>query len=296
VVVPRHTPACFWLEVQIIVAIHDVIDLNRRNVAERDRLHSSAHRSPWSRAMRGVFRTDAENCVGKNLEQIFVSNPSSVEIKLENFPKYVRRQHLKRFLAMYELFKMVLPVKGSVVECGVYEGFGLMAWAKLSTILEPENLTRRIYGFDTFEGFPAVSERDRSNTAYPSVKGDLGCESYDELIQLIQEYDRDRFLGHIPKIELVRGDLSKTIPEFLAERSHLVVSLLFVDCDLYEPTKTALEAFVPRMPKGAIIAFDELDNPLWPGETLGLLDTIGIGRLRLKRLEWDPYIAYAEIE
>jgi len=50
------------------------------------------------------------------------------------------------------------------------------------------------------------------------------------------------------------------------------------------------------MPKGAIIAFDELDNPLWPGETLGLLDTIGIGRLRLKRLGWDPYIAYAEIE
>jgi hypothetical protein len=242
-----------------------------------------------------MFRTDSENRAGRNLEQIFLSNPASVETKLENFTKYVRRQHLKRFLAMYELFKMVLPVKGSIVECGVYEGFGVMAWAKLSTILEPENLTRRIYGFDTFAGFPQVSEEDRSSVADPSV-GDLRCDSYEELSKLIEEYDRDRFLGHIPKVELVRGDLCATIPLFVDHRPHVVVSLLFIDCDLYKPTKAALENFVPRMPKGAILAFDELDNPLWPGETLAVLKTLGIGSLRLKRLEWDPYIAYVEIE
>ena len=45
------------------------------------------------------------------------------------------------------------------------------------------------------------------------------------------------------------------------------MSLLFIDCDLYEPTRAALRAFLPRMPKGAIVAFDELDNPIWPGET-----------------------------
>jgi hypothetical protein len=93
---------------------------------------------------------------------------------------------------------------------------------------------------------------------------------------LIQEYDRDRFLGHIPKVGLVRGDIVKTVPEFLKSHSHLVVSLLFLDCDLYEPTKAAIEAFVPRMPKGAILAFDELDNPIWPGETLALLESLGI--------------------
>ena len=31
-----------------------------------------------------------------------------------------------------------------------------MTWAKLSAVLEPNNLTRRIYGFDSFEGFPDV--------------------------------------------------------------------------------------------------------------------------------------------
>jgi len=242
-----------------------------------------------------VFRTAEENEVGHELERIFERSNDSVEIRLENFPKYVRRLHLKRFLAMYELFKRVLPVKGSVVECGVFRGFGLMSWAKLSTILEPENLTRRVYGFDTFAGFPSVSVQDRQGGGKSKV-GDLQASSYEELQMLIEQYDRDRFLGHIPKVELIKGDIEETAPKFVLDHPHLIVSLLFVDCDLYAPTKAALETFVPRMPKGAILAFDELDNPLWPGETLGLLETIGLRNLRLQRLDWDPYIAFAEIE
>jgi hypothetical protein len=242
-----------------------------------------------------VFRTQTENEVGQSIEKIFGESQDPVEVRIENFPKYARRQHLKRFLAMYEIFKRALPVKGSVVECGVFRGFGVMSWAKLSTILEPENLTRRIYGFDTFAGFPSVSDADTRGKGRGKV-GDLEAGSYDELQALIKEYDRDRFLGHIPKVELVKGDITKTAPQFVAEHPHLMVSLLFIDCDLFEPTKAALEAFVPRMPKGAIIAFDELDNPIWPGETLAVLETLGINKLRLQRLEWDPYIAFAEIE
>lgn len=241
-----------------------------------------------------VYRTETENEVGRKIEAIFGQSPEPIEVRLENFPKYVRRQQLKRFLAMYEIFKRVLPVKGSVVECGVLHGFGLMSWAKLSTILEPENLTRRIYGFDTFEGFPSVSDNDSSGFAKSRV-GDLRASSYDELLALIAQYDRDRFLGNIPKVELIKGDITKTAPDFVETHPHLVVSLLFIDCDLFEPTKIALETFVPRMPKGAILAFDELDNPLWPGETLAVLKTLGIDSLRLQRLDWDPYIAFAEL-
>ena len=50
------------------------------------------------------------------------------------------------------------------------------------------------------------------------------------------------------------------------------------------------------MPRGAVIAFDELDNPMWPGETQALLDTMGLSRLALRRFEFDPYIAYAQLE
>ncbi len=241
------------------------------------------------------FRTEVEQQVGKENERIFNACTDSVEVKLENFPKYVRRQHLKRFLALYEIFKLILPVKGSIVECGVFRGFGLMSWAKLSTILEPENLTRRIYGFDTFEGFPTVSDKDQAAAAQ-NHPGDLKANSYQELTELIRAYDADRFLGHMYKVELIKGDMSHTIPAFLRDHPHLMVSLLFLDCDLYEPTKTAIEHFLPRMPKGAVMAFDELDNPIWPGETQALLDSVGIRNLRIRRIEWDPYIGYALIE
>jgi hypothetical protein len=241
------------------------------------------------------FRTAAEERIGQDIGKIFANSPDSVEIKLENFPKYVRRQHLKRFLAMYEIFKMIMKVKGSIVECGVFRGFSLMAWAKLSTILEPENLTRRIYGFDTFGGFPAVAEADRTGGGV-AEPGDFRANNYDELLELIRVYDEDRFLGHVPKVQLIPGDATETIPEFLSGNSQLMISLLFLDFDLYEPTKVALEQFVPRMPKGAILAFDELDNPIWPGETKALFDTLSINHLKIERLEWDPYIGYTLIE
>lgn len=238
------------------------------------------------------FRTAVEQDVGQNVARIFEGSQEPVEIRLENFPKYVRRQHLKRFLALYEVFKLVLPIKGSVIDCGVFRGFSLMSWAKLSAMLEPENLTRRIYGFDSFAGFPSVSDQDR-NRVVDIKTGGLRADSYGELQQLIAEYDRDRFLGHIDKVHLVRGDVVETIPRFVQEHPHLLVSLLFIDLDLFEPTKAALDHLLPRMPKGAVLAFDELDNPQWPGETLALIERVGLGRLELRRLEWDPYIAYA---
>jgi hypothetical protein len=241
------------------------------------------------------FKTETELEIGKSLENIFVNCPDRIETKLENFPKYVRRQHLKRFLAMYEIFKLILPVKGSIVECGVFRGFSVMAWAKLSTILEPENLTRRVYGFDSFDGFPSVTEMDRS-TGGDAAAGDFQGSSYDELQELIRVYDQDRFLGHISKVQLIRGDATKSIPDFVKDNSHLLVSLLFLDMDLYEPTKAALEHFLPRMPKGAVLAFDELDNPIWPGETTALLEKLKVNRLKIQRLEWDPYIGYVVIE
>ena len=117
------------------------------------------------------FKTEAERAVGPQIAEIFDRSNDSIEDKLGAFPKYVRRQQLKRFLAMYEIFKMALPVKGSVVECGVFRGFGFMSWLKLSTILEPENLTRRIYGFDTFEGFPTLSSQDDYRDSVTAVGG-----------------------------------------------------------------------------------------------------------------------------
>ena len=246
--------------------------------------------------VEGGLRTAAESNEAALIRDCFDKNPEPWEKKLENFPKYVRRQNLTRFLALYEIFKMALPVKGSVVECGVFRGFGTMTWAKLSAILEPVNLTRRIYGFDSFAGFPSVSDVDLVGQGSHVTKGDLFADSQAEIMELAKINDSTRFLGHVPKVNLIKGDATKTIPNFVKENPHLLVSLLFLDFDLYEPTKIALENFVPRMPKGSIIAFDELDNPLWPGETVAMLEVCGAKNLKIQRLEFDPYIGYAVIE
>lgn len=244
-------------------------------------------------SVSGGLRTQAESQEASKMRTCFEKNPSSWEEKIENFPKYVRRQKLTRFIALYEIFKRIIPVKGSIIECGVNHGFGLMTWAKLSAILEPVNLTRRIYGFDTFAGFPQLSAKDYSVSSQHIRPGDLYADSYEELMELNQVHDTTRFLGHVEKTKLIKGDATQTIPLFLKDHPHLVVSLLYLDFDLYEPTKIALEHFFPRMPKGAVVAFDELDNPVWPGETRAMLEYCQDNKLKIERLDFDPYIGFA---
>lgn len=240
----------------------------------------------------GGLQTEIERQVPDAIADLFASSADDLPTRMATMARYARRAQVTRFAALYELFKLNLPVKGSVVECGVFRGASFMTFAQLSAALEPTNLTRRLYGFDSFGGFPAVSSRDRPDQTGAAV-GDLAADSYTELTRLIDIYDTDRFLGHIPKATLIRGDVTRTIPEFVSMNQHLVVSLLFLDLDLYEPTLVALRNFLPRLPKGAILAFDELDNPLWPGETSAVLDEVGLGRLELRRFDFDPYISYA---
>jgi hypothetical protein len=217
--------------------------------------------------------------------------------KLENFPKYVPRGTLARFLAKTRIFEQVLSVQGSVIECGVHLGGGLMTWAQLSAIFEPANHQRRIVGFDTFAGFPSVSNEDQSPSSAPACReGGLHADSYDELLACVEAYDKARYLGHLQKVTLVKGDVAETLPAYLEKNPHTVVSLLYLDFDLFEPTALALRELLPRMPKGAVVAFDELNHPAWPGETVAVAKEVGIGSLRIQCLPFGTSISYAVLE
>lgn len=172
-----------------------------------------------------------------------------------------------------------------------------MTFAQLSAIYEPYNHNRKIIAFDTFEGFPNISSKDE-NTEIIYKKHDLSMTNniYDEILKSIELFDKNRPLNHIPKIELVKGDATKTIPTYLENNKHLLISLLYLDFDLYEPTKIALTYFIERMPKGAVIAFDELNTRNFPGETIALLEILGIKSLSLRKTNFDAYISYANIE
>ena len=65
----------------------------------------------------------------EGLEKYFEKSIGTNVEKLQNFAKYVPRQNLTTFLTRYEIFKKILDVPGSIIECGVLFGGGLMTFA-----------------------------------------------------------------------------------------------------------------------------------------------------------------------
>jgi hypothetical protein len=65
------------------------------------------------------------------------------------------------------------------------------------------------------------------------------------------------------------------------------------DMDIYQPTKDALEAIIPRLTKGSVLIFDELNCPEFPGETEALNEVLQINKLKLNHDPHQPTCAWA---
>ncbi|MCS7032205.1 MAG: hypothetical protein NZL92_11850 [Gloeomargarita sp. SKYG116] len=198
----------------------------------------SESKNPLAGMIRESSRQSSANiaCLAE-LERYWSESPGSVNVKLENFTKYVTRESLTKFLARTEVFLKQLHVNGSVVEMGVARGASLMTWYHLSTIYEPTNYLREIIGFDTFTGFPEISEVDRTGTQVSehTKVGGMAVESgmAEDILRAASIHDVTRFLGHIPKLKLVVGDICQTLPKFLQDNPHLVVSLLHLNAVVF---------------------------------------------------------------
>ena len=230
------------------------------------------------------------------LDDYFPRSLGSNVDKLKNFAKYAPRQSLALFLAKNELFKRVVGVHGHLIECGVFLGGGLMTWAQMSAIYEPINHVRGIVGFDTFSGFPGFHAKDGEPQLDYARDGGLSTSALEDVMESIRLFDLNRPIGHIGRVELVAGNAIETIPAYVEENPHLVVAMLYLDFDLYEPTRVAIETLLPRMPRGAVMAFDELNQKNWPGETQAVLEAVGIRNLRIERFQYTPQISYAVLE
>ena len=225
------------------------------------------------------------------LEEYYDQSPGAHVVKLQNFTKYVPVQDIRRFICRYELFKKILHIHGSIVECGVLHGGGLMTWAHLSEVFEPLNHTRKIIGFDSFEGIPAVTDKDSADHSY-CARGSMALNNFEDVAQSAKLFDMNRFLSHIQKVELVKGDAALTVPNYVRDNPHLVISLLYLDFDVYEPTKIALRYLLPRISRGGIVAFDELNHELWPGETVAVMEEILLSESRIERFPFGTSMSY----
>lgn len=214
---------------------------------------------------------------------LFRSSPLPDSELLWNLGLYTSRQSLARTLFMVDLYRRAVDVHGVVMEFGVRWGRNLALFQSLRGIFEPYNYTRKIVGFDTFSGFPSVSEQDGDEAVIePGAYGvSDGYEDY--LEQLLALREQESPIGHIRKFELVKGDVTETLPAYLDAHPETVVALAYFDMDLYEPTLAALESLRDRFTKGSVIGFDEVGVAAFPGETVALREALGLSNIRLQR-------------
>jgi hypothetical protein len=223
-----------------------------------------------------------------DLADTWDNSKDSTKIKLTEFTRYVPKNSLMQFISRYEMYKLIENIPGDIIELGVCGGRGLFSFVHSVFINEPQYQWRNIVGFDTFEGFPTLSEKDNLDNAAHLKNVNSFCEnSYDELVQLKKTHEDFRFLNTREQIKLVKGDVRKTLPEYIKKHEGLIVSLLYCDLDLYEATKFSLDLLWDRIPKGGIIVFDNAIMDTWEGEAIAFHEALCIGKCRIVRI---PYI------
>jgi hypothetical protein len=209
---------------------------------------------------------------------------------LADFPfLFQSRQNINEILGRIDLFRKVLGVTGDIIECGVAQGNGLMIYAHLSAMLEPYALNRHIVGFDTFEGFRSISS---GNDPDDISNADFSFASDELLAKAIEIYDMGRPMNHVPRVSYVKGDAVQTIPQYVKDHPELIIAMLYLDFDIYEPTKVALDHFLPLVPKGGIVAFDEINYAKFAGETIALKEKLNLNGVKLERIPYAPFVGY----
>jgi hypothetical protein len=102
-------------------------------------------------------------------------------------------------------------------------------------------------------------------------------------------------MGHIKRYEVIKGDATRTLKEYLAKHTETMVSLAYFDMDLYEPTKKCLELLKPYLNKGSVLGFDELCDETFPGETIAFREVFG-DKYRVNRLPITSRVSYVVLE
>jgi hypothetical protein len=215
---------------------------------------------------------------------------------LSNLALFLDSKNLSRILGISSLFQMIVDVQGAVLEFGTRWGQNMALFSALRGIYDPFNRHRKLVCFDTFRGFPSIHEKDGKSEMMKSGNLKL-TENYELYLEkILTAIDALSPLNHLKKFDLYVGDATEQIERFLKEQPHTIVALAYFDFDLYEPTKKCLQAIKPRLTKGSVLAFDEVNDPDSPGETLALMEMIGLNNVRLKKFPHVSRMSYLTIE
>jgi hypothetical protein len=152
---------------------------------------------------------------------------------------YAEREMLLSLPEAYSIFAAVQQtgkIPGDIAEVGVYQG------GSSKLICEAKG-ARRFHLFDTFAGLPLPKDID----APYFTEGKFAC-SLDSVRQYLSSYSGLSFYKGL-------------FPETASPVSDCRFSLVSLDVDLYESTRSCLEFFFPRLsPGGVIISHDSYEG------------------------------------
>lgn len=215
---------------------------------------------------------------------------------LQNLPLFLSRQNLSQILFVHEVYQHIVDVHGVIMEFGVRWGRNLALYESLRGIYEPFNHNRKIIGFDTFEGFPSVDQKDGNDEIISLGAYNVTQDYVDYLVNVLDYHEQESPISHIKKYEIVKGDASAGITRYLGKHPETIVALAYFDFDIYKPTLDCLKAIRGCLTRGSVIGFDELNNATYPGETLALRETLGLSAYKIRHSRFSPTQSYIVIE
>ncbi len=212
--------------------------------------------------------SDNQKAVREKLVALFKNRPISDEHLLTNFGLFFRSSALAKIFFLHEAYGRIMHLPGDVYVFGVWLGQDMVVIESMRAMLEPYNASRKIVGFDTFQGYENISKKDCiSDVIKPA--GYSADSSYKEYLEQLLEYHRmENSMGHAVTHNLVQGDVTRTSQVYVQEHPESMVALAYFDMALYEPTLAALNSITERLMPGSVIIMDELNDPRYPGETL----------------------------
>lgn len=153
----------------------------------------------------------------------------------------------KRLLYFYDLFNQISHLEGDIVECGVGWGRSLFMLCMGADLFENK---RKLFAFDSFEGFPEPSKEDEPEK-YGIKKGRYATSEIAVKQYLINSGITQDFIDH--RIVFKKGFFNETLKQYTRKK----IALLHLDVDLYQSYKDCLDILYPKVAEGGIIAFDE---------------------------------------
>tara|TARA_B100001093_G_C26714242_1_gene964904 strand:+ start:179 stop:880 length:702 start_codon:yes stop_codon:yes gene_type:complete len=176
-----------------------------------------------------------------------------------NFSLQAPDDRLAKLLIQYEAFKLIKNLKGSIVECGIFKGTSFVRLATFRNLFRKKNST--LIGFDHFgDNYPKTPHSNEMKIRKHFIKK-AGSSSIST--KQIRKIFKNK---NIDNYKLVKGNVLKTVPEYVQNNKNLKISLLNIDIDFPETTQCVLDNFYDKVVKGGIIMFD---NYLGKGINLG---------------------------